>query len=99
MPDRGEIVTVKKYPIPVPTDASGIVEVTMPEGAHIMTVQLLDGKPWIWVQTRQDAIRERRKILVIPTEISVEVESGRYIGTVVNEEARLVFHFYEIADD
>lgn len=85
--------TVWKYPI-----TPNVSDVQMPKGAKVLTVQMQNGQPCMWVLVDPDEKKETRTFMLIGTghKVSPGVDL-KYIGTFQLEEGRLVFHLFEVA--
>jgi hypothetical protein len=85
--------TIFKYKIET-TDEQTI---SMPQGAEILTVQIQNGDPHIWVlvdMTQDDVIRT---IEVFGTGNPIRDPNAprRYVGTYQLRDGRLIFHVFE----
>lgn len=83
--------TIYKYQLEV-TDEQVI---KMPAYAEILTVQIQDGIPCIWVAVNTVFADRDYKIRTIGTGNPIEKEfKGRYIGTYQLQNGSLVFHVF-----
>ena len=85
--------TIWKYPILV----QDYFEIAMPIGAQILTVQMQNGVPCIWVVVKSgiDVASENRRFTVHGTGHPVG-ENEKYIGTFQMANGALVFHTFEV---
>ncbi len=73
-----------------------LAEINMPRGAQVLTVQVQNGIPQIWVFVNADyEFEEVRKFITYGTGHKVPDNPGRYIGTFQLAEEGLVFHVFE----
>ena len=66
---------------------------TMPMGAHVLTIQVQDGSPVLWALVDPDAPPEPRLFYVKGTGWVIDQPLGRYVGTV--QLAGFVWHVFE----
>jgi len=69
-------------------------EIEMPKGAQILTVQVQDGLPWIWVAFTEGMETVKRKIVLMGTGHTRDMP-GVYIGTFQLAGGRLIFHLFD----
>ena len=85
--------TIYKYPLEV-TDLQVF---TMPTGGQILSVQVQNGIPCLWVLVKELHKREVRRIRIIGTGNPIgEDEHLTFIGTFQMEGGSLVFHVFEM---
>lgn len=85
--------TIWKFPVPL----QDVVEIEMPQDAHILDVQTQQNAPVIWALVWPDAVKVRRTFRVIGTGHPVErAEDLEYIGTFQIHGGALVFHLFEV---
>lgn len=86
--------TVWKFPI----DPSDVIEVDMPEGAHVLTVQTQGDQVCMWALVNPDRPTERRFFRMAGTGHPIDEELGAliWIGTFQLHGGRLVFHLFEL---
>ena len=77
-----------KYPIQTYT------ELQVPKGAKVLTVQMQNGEPQIWMLVNTEMPFERRVFQVFGTGHLVPDDPGTYIATFQVEP--YVFHVFEI---
>lgn len=82
---------IYKYPLAV-TDRQ---ELTMPEGAEILTVQTQGGEPMLWARVNRAAPSSVRTFITHGTGHAVDDEAYRYVGTYQLHGGELVFHVFE----
>lgn len=72
----------------------------MPEGAEILTVQVQNGNPCLWVKVDTEAELEERVFYVFATGQEIDFDGQdiylTYIGTFQLYDGALVFHVFEI---
>lgn len=84
--------TIWKFPIKV-TDVQSI---PIPEQAKILTVQVQNGQPCVWVQLDPGHAKTGRTIRIAGTGHPLpDAESLLYIGTFQLHGGGLVFHVFE----
>lgn len=71
-------------------------DVIMPEGAHILTVQVQNGEICLWAKVITTNPAEARKILIRGTGHDA-ADVGRYIATVQMAGGGLIWHLFEAA--
>lgn len=94
-----------KYPLPMEVD-NGVArwkdrfEIELPRGAEILTVQEQNNAPMLWALVDPEAIKEKRKMLLLNTgaEMPPDVNYHRFLGTYQLNGGRLVFHLFEDMD-
>jgi len=72
----------------------GIQEIAMPSGSVILTLQLQNGIPCLWVLVEPDKPIEKVIIKVLATEGSDIISLRKYIGTY--QIGGLVFHVFNM---
>lgn len=82
-----------KYPLPVRTPA----EVSMPEGAKVLCVDVQYGEVMLWARVDENAPEEVRRFRTVPTGQPIPEEAGRYLGTVILVRGSIVLHIFEEA--
>jgi len=83
---------VYKYPI----QAGDHIDVEIPKGAEILTVQTQNDQPCIWALVDERAPTERRMFRLAGTGHPIDnPNSLKYIGTFQLHEGSLVFHLFE----
>lgn len=87
--------TIYKYEL----ELSDSQTIYMPKGAEILTVQVQDGRPVIWVLVApsKGRAKEERMIETFGTGNPIESENieRRYIGTYQMMGGSLIFHVFE----
>jgi hypothetical protein len=71
--------------------------VVMPDKAEILTVQLQNGRPWIWAMVDTDEALVERNFNVIGTGWEIEEFNSKYIATF--QDGPMVWHVFEILGD
>lgn len=85
---------VWKYPVP----RLDSMEVQMPAGAQILTVQVQGVTPVMWALVDPSAAKETRRFYVLGTgHPSEDRDLGRYVGSFQLHGGALVFHLFEEA--
>lgn len=74
------------------------IELRLPKGASILTVQMQHNEPCIWALVDPSAPEEVRLIHVRGTGHPAN-GLGRYIGTIQMRGGALVFHYFESKED
>lgn len=85
-------MTIYKYRLPFPVGS-----VTLPEGAHVLTVQIQNGFPVLWALVNPDARPEPLHVLARPTGGGVLEGPEDYLGTVQFEDGT-VWHYFRSGD-
>jgi hypothetical protein len=80
--------TVFNKPLPYTQDVS------MPEGAQILTVQMQDDTPTIWVLVNPSADPDTRKFMLVDTGFNEVPPDAAYIGTF--QKGWFVGHVFEV---
>lgn len=71
----------------------------MPCGAEVLTVQMQNGKPCLWVLVDPSKYKENRTFAIHGTGHGVSnAENKKYIGTYQLMGGELVFHLFELRD-
>ena len=85
---------VYKYPI----DVQDVVQVMMPKGARVLTVQEQHGRPCLWaaVDPSQPKLEMRTFRIAGTGHAIVDEIVDDYVGTIQMLDGRLVFHVFEI---
>lgn len=85
---------IYKYPIRQPSTA---LEIEMPEGAEVLTVQTQRGVPCIWAIVDLEEPVEKREFAIFPTGLPLDIgrEEWRYVGSFQMENETLIFHLFE----
>ena len=92
-----KITQVWKYPLPKP-DSGDIMRIEMPAGAEILTCQMQNDKPCIWVRVNPNAPKETRKLRIAGTGHEIEEENLRYISSFQMNNDVLIFHIFEVLE-
>ena len=82
-----------KYTTPV----VDLLEISMPTGARVMTVQLQRDHVAMWAIVDPEVERERRRFAFYGTGQPMPEDPGAYVGTVQEADGVLVWHFFEVA--
>lgn len=85
-------MTIHKYKLKV-TDNQRVV---MPTGATVLCLHMQDGVPTIWVECDEASPPCTVEFEMIGTGWVVSPRPRRYIGTVIDHDSGLVWHFFEI---
>lgn len=85
------MITVYKYAIP----ASASFTLQLPESARVLTVQIQNFQPNIWVELDTDEPTKPRNFYVRGTGHQFTGDEQTYIGTYQVFDGQLVFHLYE----
>ncbi len=85
--------TIWKYSVPF----AGEFTLDMPKGAEVLTLQLQEGEPVMWVAVDPDAEKEEIKFSLIGTGHAVDFEliQSNYIGTYQELGGKLVWHLFQ----
>lgn len=86
--------TIWKYKI----EAVGIQQILLPIGAEILTVQIQDQLPCIWVMVDPENETEVRVFEIFGTGHNIYTPPAvtwKYIGTFQVDQGALVFHLFE----
>lgn len=84
--------TVWKYPVR-PT-----MEIELPVGAQVLSVQMQGGEPQMWVHLDPAAPKEVRSFAVFGTGHEIPDDYTLFIGTFQTHGGLLVFHVFETRD-
>lgn len=84
--------TIYKFPL-----HSAVTEHVMPADAEILTVQVQQGKPQVWVLLDPRAAVVKVALTTYGTGQPIPDDPGKYVGTYQIEYMGLVFHVYETA--
>lgn len=91
---------ILKYPLDIYGAGQEFIDVPLPVGAEILSVQLQPSRhgeiPQLWAMTEQGKTHEFKRIWVFGTGVPItdNVEL-RYISTVQIHNGHLVLHFFE----
>ena len=92
-----------KYAL-APPETGAIARIEMPAGAKVLSVQVVDGEPFIYALANTSAATETRAFAVYCTGADAGV-TGRFLGTFVVKERgprmaapprSLVFHVFDV---
>jgi len=84
--------SVYKYEVPVGEH----VDIEIPQGAEILSVQTQNDQPCIWALVDKRAPMERRKFRIAGTGHSIDNPNAlTFIGTFQMHGGSLVFHLFE----
>lgn len=85
-----------KYQI-VPEPGATAADVEMPHGARLLSVGAQGDDMVVWAIVDPQAKAVVRRFAVYPTGLTeVPAHPGRFLGTVMFEGGRLVFHVFEV---
>jgi len=78
-------------------EVSGEVEIEMPKGAHILTVQEQYGRPAIWAIVDPEQPKEIRHFRLFGTGHPLDIDpvKNRYIGTFQHLGGDFIGHLFE----
>lgn len=85
--------TIYKYPLEIRDSFT----LEMPEGAEVLTLQLQEGKPYIWVLVDPTADRIPYTFYMFATgriEEEKKLNKKNYVGSYQLANGRLVFHLF-----
>lgn len=88
------MTTVHKFAAPV----AETLEIKMPKGAEVLTVQVQHGDPCVWARVDTDAPVQVRKFRWFGTgHLIIERAAHKlhYVGTIQQIGGSLVFHLFE----
>jgi len=97
-PTQGEkMTTIWKFPVTMKDEDD--IEIEMPTGAYILTVQSqgdpVFAVPFVWARVDPEAPKEKRLFRVFGTGYPIEEPGLFYIGTFQMRAGALVFHLFE----
>jgi len=81
---------ILKYQLPI----AGKHEIFIPSIHKILTIQLQNGIPTLWVMVKEISNPVWMNIKVFPTDYYFDCAGLEYIGTVQLEDGRIVLHYY-----
>lgn len=84
------MLTIYKYPLVVEDEQS----IQLPDDAKILTIQIQNGQPFLWVLLDNQLPSNPRKILIRGTGHDSH-GVGKYISTFQMHGGSLVFHAFE----
>lgn len=85
---------VWKFPVPV----GDHIEIIMPTGARVLTVQAQNDEPHIWAMCNPLAPLEPRRFQVLATGENTYSDLGPFVGTFQLNGGALVFHLFETSN-
>jgi len=85
---------IYKYPLLL-TDP---IDLALPRGAQVLTVQMQRGSPQMWALVDPGAGMESRRFRLLGTGIAFNETGLRYINTFQMREGRLVLHLFEVEE-
>lgn len=87
--------TIYKYPIKI----DDTFEIIMPAGSEVLTIQLQNGEPYIWVLVDPDKDSIPHTFYMLGTgHLRKGLRKENYIGTFQLADGRLVFHLFHKKD-
>ena len=88
------MLTIHKYHI---IHGQKYVDLQLPIGAKILTIQMQHNEPFVWALINPDADFENRQFAIYGTGHPIVDDIGKlfYIGTFQMMEGMLVWHFFE----
>lgn len=85
--------TIWKYPL---HEIGEIIQLEIPRGAKLLTVQLQGGMPTLWALIEKNApYTNTHQIILVGTGLDIDQELGDYLGT-AQTDIRLVWHAFEV---
>lgn len=89
-----------KFVVPCEVNEFGIgynekIELEMPSGATIRSVQTQANRIVVWAEVYPDQKPEKRRLFMIATGKPMPDEARKFITTVQLNGGALIFHFYE----
>ena len=85
------MTSIWKFPIALDDH----IEVQMPVGAKVLSVQVQRATICMWALVETEAKQERRRFCILPTGGAVYSYVGQFIGTFQLAGGNLVFHLFE----
>lgn len=83
--------TIWKYPL-----CRRSIELEMPTGAELLTVQMLDGDPVLWALVDPENPTEKRMFRAFEIGEGMPNDPGKYIGTFQSALSILVWHVFDV---
>lgn len=78
-----------------PFTASDEIDLYIPKGGEVLTVQIQGATPCMWVLVNPKAEIEIRTFSIVGTGHPIKYNLGKYIGTFQLLGGSLVFHIFE----
>jgi hypothetical protein len=89
-----EIRFIWKYPFSV----ADIIEIMMPAGAKVLSVQAQFNELQLWALVWPGAVEEKRRFAIYGTGHPLPAACGEYICTVQQHSGALVWHVFDITE-
>lgn len=85
------MITIHKYQFEI----ANRVEIEMPAGANVLSIQLQDGKPTVWAMVETTYSSEKRVFRIYGTghKLDMFATEGRYLSTI--QHNGFVWHIFE----
>jgi len=84
------MIKIFKYEIPVNDE----IELDLPKGAKVLTIQLQKGVPCIWMLVNPDLSTEKRLFWLYGTGMEVKQTHLNYLGSFQMLGGDLIFHLF-----
>lgn len=85
--------TIAKYPVRLANEFA----ISMPDGAVVLSVQVIDDAPWLFVETDKGKVVRERGFFLVSVGQAVPKGAGAFVDTFTLRGDRLTFHLYERA--
>lgn len=73
-----------------------VTKIGVPSGYQILTVQLQQGIPCVWILVNTENPKEEVTIKIYGTGHTIEDNIGKYLGTFQVASGTLIFHAFEV---
>jgi hypothetical protein len=83
---------ILKFNFPI----SDRIQIQMPKGAKVLSVQIQHDQPTLWAICNPDAEIETRKFFICGTGHPIDLEGKVYVGTFQMTQGALVWHLFEV---
>lgn len=81
-----------KYRLPI---EEGAFTLNLPKRATVLSVGRQADQPHLWVMVEPELIEEPREFYTAYTGVAFDPTGLQFIGTIVSQGTRLVFHYFE----
>lgn len=88
-------MTIYKYPLPI----QGSVQIAMPAGARVLSVQMQGDDAYVWALVDRSARMKTRIFRVFGTGHAFNAPAGAmFVGTIQMHAGSLVFHVFDLGE-
>lgn len=75
-------------------DRQGVVHITLPRHAKVLSAGVQRGKPVIWARVDEEQAEEKRRLFLHKCDTQIHDQAVQFIGTISIDNDLLVYHVF-----